>query len=128
MNRSVLYRRWHKRWYRTYSDVVFGLVAWIWLSISNVLLSILKFFTIGFKIWWGRLSPASAPPLGPGKGRHPQQSLKPIVKNLKISTKRSRYQPNPCYQPRKRRYLYNSWSKKTSILSKLQNIMVQKSQ
>ena len=36
-----------------YSDVVFGWVAWIWLSISNFLWSILKFFTISFKICWG---------------------------------------------------------------------------
>ena len=77
---------WHKRRYHTHTDVIFGWVAWIWLSISTFLLSILTLFSwcvIKLKNHTGahrrargaplrppfgasRLSPASAPPLGPG--------------------------------------------------------------
>ena len=32
---------WHKRLYHMYSDVIFGWVVWIWLSISHFVLSIL---------------------------------------------------------------------------------------
>ena len=67
-----------------YSDVVFGWVAWIWLSISNFLLSILKFFTIGFKICWG-----CRPLPGPRGGAEAEES--------RTQQKVRDTQPNPCY-------------------------------
>ena len=43
--------RWHKRGYHMYSDVIFGWVAWIWLSISDFFAEYLDFvFTMGCKI------------------------------------------------------------------------------
>ena len=69
-----------------------------------------------------RLTPASAPPLGPGgvpsrdfqccppivKKRSPiRTEIRPISKTFSYQHGSSSYQQNPRYQPKKRRYLYN---------------------
>ena len=63
-----------------------------------------------------RLTPASAPPLGPGGvPRRDFQYCPAIDKNVQLSAKRPSYQPNPRYQPKKRRYLYNIEPRKIGI-------------
>ena len=78
-----------------YSDGVFGWVAWILLGSLDFLAE-------------SRRTEASAPPLGPGGV--PRRYFQPSYREKKFSYQQGSpsYQQNPRYQPKKRRYLYNS--------------------
>ena len=88
---------WHKRGYHTYSDVIFGSVAWIWLSISDFFAEYLDFvFTMGGKIEKLHAGPppgprGSAAALGPGGGPPCDFSIfPPIVKKSQDISKKVR--------------------------------------
>ena len=59
-NNDINEENWHKRGYHTHSDVIFGWVAWICMSISDFFAEYLDFvFTMGGKI---EKSHGGAPP------------------------------------------------------------------
>ena len=129
-----------------YGDVIFGCVLWIWLSISHFVLNILILFSpsvSNFSWFVGGTAKSPSGPRGfdPGSVRRfaplsalrsapwarrtlrraaddPLQIWNRWRKKIKISEQSAKYQLNPHYQPKKRRYLYNKAAFFT-IISKL---------
>ena len=119
----------HKRGYHMHSDVVFGWVAWIWLSISDFFAEYLDFvFTMGGKIKKSHgatpagprgSAPASVRRFAPLSGLRSAPRARrctpvwffnfttPREKKSRYQQKSQRYQAKARYHPKKRRYLYN---------------------
>ena len=121
-------RRWHKRVYHTYSNVIFGWVAWICLSISDFFAEYLDFFTMDGKIEKSHggappgprgSAPASVRRFAPHSGLRSAPRARRCTpvwflnftthreKKSRYQQKSPRYQAYARYQPKKRRYLYN---------------------
>ena len=56
---------WHKRLYHMYSDVIFGWVVWIWLSILHFVLNILILFSPSVSNLPGVVGGTAKSPPGP---------------------------------------------------------------
>ena len=108
-NNDINEENWHKRGYHTHSDVIFGWVAWICLSISDFFAEYLDFvFTMGGKIEKSHGGPPPGPRGGAEAGAEPRgpvgiptpdfQIWNQITKNIMLLSKEVRdTQPNPRY-------------------------------